>query len=275
LSFSVTNLIVVASLDSTYMKSKSLLPAALLALVSLTAHAGDSKDMKDMKQVSKPECPPDAGFYVAAYGGVNFSTDYGDRRTVISAGGTNANVTPDNVHSDIGAVGGIKGGYNFNSFPIFGNFRLQPAVEAEAMYISMRSKSSNNGTYDDSTSYNNGAGFINGILRFKSCDGFFSRFNPYIGVGVGAEYITAHTHLDIGGADAGNAGDQDLDFAAQALAGFDYKLNQHWTLFTEYKFIDALGTNLRSPGVAGGLDYSSKPDQLAQNVATVGVKYNF
>jgi opacity protein-like surface antigen len=257
------------------MKLKTLAPSALLALLTLSAHAGtDSKDMKDMKQVSQP-VESDAGFYVAAYGGVNFSTDYGNRRTVISAGGANANVTPDAVHSDIGGVGGVKGGYNFESFPVCEGLRLQPAVELEGLYIGMRSKAASNGAFNDTTSYNNAAGLVNGIIRFKIADGFLAHFVPYVGVGAGVEYVTAHTDLNVGGVHAGNAGDQDLDFAAQALAGIDYNINRHWTIFTEYKFIDALGTDLKSPSVAGGADYRFKPDQLAQQLATVGVKYNF
>jgi opacity protein-like surface antigen len=258
------------------MKLKTIAPAALLALATLTVHAdNDSKDMKDMKQMSQPVAS-DAGFYVGAYGGVNFSTDYGDRRTVLSAGGANANVTPDAVHSGVGGVGGIKGGYKFESFSVCEGLRLQPAVEAEALYIGMTSKANSNGAYSDSTSYNNAAGFVNGIIRFKIEDGFMAHFVPYVGIGVGAEYVTAHTNLTVGGVQAGNAGDSDLDFAAQALAGIDYNIDQHWTLFSEYKFVDALGTDLKSPSVtAGGADYRFKPDQLAQQLATVGVKYNF
>ena len=127
------------------MKRNTLTTAALLALLTVTAHAGtDSKDMKDMKQMSQPMAS-DAGFYVAAYGGVNFSTGYGDKRTVASAFGTNFNITPDNVHSDIGGVGGIKGGYNFESFPVCDGLRLQPAVEVEGLYIGMRSKAAGSG----------------------------------------------------------------------------------------------------------------------------------
>jgi opacity protein-like surface antigen len=266
---------------SYHMKLQKLTLAALLALVTLTVHAGtDSKDMKSMTQASQPGS--DAGFYVAAYGGVNFSTDYGNKRTVLStAGGSNINVTPDAIHSDVGGVGGIKGGYNFESFGVAEGLRLQPAVEVEGLYIGMRSKDTfgtpGGASFNDTTSYNNAAGLVNGIIRFKIADGCLSHFVPYIGVGAGVEYVTSHTDLSSNtGIHPGNAGDQDIDFAAQALAGVDYNLNQHWTLFTEYKFVDALGTDLKSSSVTrGGSDYRFKPDQLAQQLATVGVKYNF
>ena len=85
---------------------------ALLALApTLAVQAGtEMKDNKDMKQMSQTSCASDAGFYVAVYGGANFSTNFGDRHTSFGPGGS---TTPDNIHSEVGGVGGIKGGYNF------------------------------------------------------------------------------------------------------------------------------------------------------------------
>lgn len=250
---------------------------ALLALAtSLALHAGtEIKDTKDMMQTSQTPSESDAGFYVSVYGGANFSTDYGNRHTSFGPGGA---TTPDNIHSEVGGVGGIKGGYNFESFAVCDGLRLQPAVEAEALYIGMGSSyngSSAAGAVHDSTSWNNAAGFVNGIIRFKLTEGgsFFSRLTPYIGVGVGAEYLTAHTDLNVGGAHPGNVGDDDVDFAAQALGGLDFNLNRHWTLFTEYKFVDAIGASFNSN--VGGATYRFAPDQIQQNLATVGLKYNF
>jgi opacity protein-like surface antigen len=261
------------------MKLTYLTSTALLALVTtLGVRAGSTNDMKDMKQVSPAMNPSDAGFYVAAEGGVNFSTNYGDRATTINGPG-GGDVTPDNTHSSVGAVGGIKAGYNFQSFPVCSSFRLQPAVEVEGLYIGMDSKTQGGGgagAYHDSTSWNNAAGFVNGILRFKLNDqGFWSKVVPYVGIGVGAEYLTSHTDLNFAsGAHPGNVGDEDVAFAVQGLVGVDYNLTSHWALFTEYKFIDALGANLES-NIGGGNQYNFHPDQVAQNLATVGVKYNF
>ncbi len=259
-------------------KLTQITSTALLALAtSLALHAGtDMKDTKDMKQMSQTSYGSDAGFYVAAYGGANFSTDYGNRHTSFGLGGP---VTPDNIHSQVGGVGGIKAGYNFESFAVCDHLRLQPAVEIEGMYIGMGSKATEllgGAPVHDTTSWNNAAGFVNGILRFKLTDSgsFFSRLTPYVGVGAGVEYLTSHTDLQIGGVNAGNVGDADLDFAAQGLVGLDYALNTHWTLFTEYKFIDVLGSSFTSP-LAGGGSYRFSPGQIQQNIATLGVKYNF
>jgi hypothetical protein len=260
------------------MKLIYLTSTALLALVStLGLRAGGSNDMKDMNQVSPAMCPSDAGFYVGAYGGVNFSTNYGDRATTINGPG-GGDVTPDNTHSGVGAAGGIKAGYNFQSFAACSAFRLQPAVEVEGVYIGMDSKSQGGGgafAYHDSTSWNNAAGFVNGILRFKLNDqGFWGKLVPYVGVGVGAEYLTSHTDLNLAGSHPGNVGDEDLDFAVQGLVGVDYNLNAHWALFTEYKLIEVIGADMKSD-IGGGNQYNFHPDALGQNLATVGVKYNF
>ncbi len=259
-------------------KLSHLMTPALLALATtLAVHAGtEMKDSKDVKQMSQTTTESDAGFYVAAYGGVNFSTNYGDRHSSLSAPGAFAATTPDNIHSEVGGVGGIKGGYNFESFAVCDGLRLQPAVEAEALYIGMSSKYTDNvPNLHDSTSWNNAAGFVNGIVRFKLTDGnsWFSRITPYLGVGVGAEYLTAHTDLNVGGAHPGDVGDSDVDFAAQALGGIDFALTPHISLFTEYKFIDALGASFTSS--VGGATYRVAPSQIQQNLATVGVKYSF
>ena len=255
------------------MKLTTLTISALCALATtLVVHAGPS-DSKDMKQTAQTNlADSDAGFYVAAYGGANFSTDYGDRHASLNGSGS----TPDNVHSEVGAVGGIKGGYNFNSFAVSSGLRLQPAVEVEGLYIGMGSKyTSPSPGYNDSTSWNNAAGFVNGIIRFKLTDaGFFSKLTPYLGVGVGAEYLSAHTDLNLaGGGHPGDVGNDDVDFAVQGLAGLDYAICNHISLFTEYKFIDALGAGFNSATSAG--QYRFAPNQIQQNLATVGVKSSF
>jgi opacity protein-like surface antigen len=266
------------------MKFNLTATAFLLAALTLTARAGtDSKDMKDFKGMA-PAMVTDAGPYVAVYGGADFSNSYGDKKTVVSnPGGGSAFVSPGHVHSGPGGVGGLKVGYNFTSFPIGSSLRIQPAVEAEALYLGANAHANLGGEFTglrENTSYNNGAFFVNGIFRLKSS----SPFTPYIGAGIGAEYLTTHTGLNVGSSSDAiftGMGGTSLDFAAQALGGFDISLSRHWSIFTEYKFIDAVGTDLKSPDIRNasggnsGLDYYSKGDQIAQQVATAGLKYSF
>jgi opacity protein-like surface antigen len=260
-----------------------LMTAILSTAITFSAYAGT-----DMKQMQAPAAisPSDAGFYVAAYGGAQFDTGFGDNRQTLSYHGEN--ITSSNTIKGPpdwywGGAGGIKGGYNFESFPICDTMkiRLQPAVETEALWLSAGSKSTFTGPYGssaaDSNNFNSAAWFINGILRFKNS----SIVTPYIGIGAGGQYLTigrgqASTNIP-GYSHVTGLNGSDLDFAGQALAGFDFAIADHWSIFTEYKFIDAIGTDAKTNNVAGvsGLTYRFKPDQIQQNLVVAGVKYSF
>lgn len=261
------------------MKIPTIAVTLLATAIPFAAFAGeDSKDSKDLKEIQPiTNVTSDAGFYVGVYGGVNYSTNYGNRRSVYSGGGANADVTPDRNHSDIGGVGGIKFGYKFNSVPVCDKLSLQPAIEAEALYIGNTDTIHGatpilGGGYVKKDSYNSAGGFVNSVLYFKNP----SKFTPYLGVGIGVEYITSHGDISTGFGKVTGINSDSVDPAVQGLAGVNYDINSHWTLFTEYKFIDAFATNLKTSDVAGsGIDYRFKPDQVAQQIATVGLKYNF
>jgi opacity protein-like surface antigen len=249
------------------------LSAALLVAISASAMAGtemapSGKDMKDMKQMAPSTS--DAGFYVAAYGGVNFDTYFGDKHQTLGGAKTN-----EELRDTWAGVGGIKAGYNFQSMDE-GFVRLQPALEAEGIYIGDNVHGNN--TFGagaiEHLSTNSGDFFINGILRFKNS----SIITPYIGGGIGLQYITTHGNIGFrGGPQATGLDTSDLDFAGQGIFGLDVAVCQHISLFTEYKFIDAIGTDGHNsgPGTPGGATYRFKPDQLEQNLITAGVKYTF
>jgi hypothetical protein len=264
---------------------RSLFTTALVAALTLPCLAGtdsapmashDGKDMKDMKQMA-PANESDAGFYVAAYGGAQFSTDYGDNKETVSTPGGSTVTTNAGIHSRWGGVGGLKAGYNFESFDAgFMGLRLQPAVEAEALYIGDSSHASDSFPPGNSIHFSSNSGdfFLNGILRFKNS----SIVTPYVGIGAGLQYFTMHGQAALPGGTLAATGldGSDLDFAAQGLAGFDVAICKHLSLFTEYKFIDAIGTDAKSidEGPTGST-YRLKPDQLQQNLITAGVKYTF
>ncbi len=78
--------------------------------------APDPKDMKGMTHLAPPP-PTDTHYYVAAYGGAQWSTGYGDNRQASNPFpiyGTN-NTTSTTIHSNWGGVGGVKFGYMFDS----------------------------------------------------------------------------------------------------------------------------------------------------------------
>jgi outer membrane protein W len=256
----------------------TILSAALLATLTLPAFAGTEmapKDMKDMKQMSQSE-QSDAGFYVAAYGGAQFASSFGDNRqtaTAVSTGTTNS--TNSDINSFWGGVGGIKAGYNFNSFALgMMHLRLQPAIEADGAYIGNNNIHASNSFTPGGNfkaSLNSGAFFVNGILRLKNS----SIFTPYVGVGIGCEYITEHGEVRNPTAAATGLVTSDFDFAGEALFGIDVAVCKHISLFTEYKFVDAIGTDAKNSSIGGNGTYRFKPDQLQQNLITAGVKYTF
>jgi opacity protein-like surface antigen len=264
------------------MKQLTLAGFAMLAFSCLRALAGtemsNTPDPKDMKGMSQMAPRPESHMYVAAYGGAQWSTSYGNnRQTITPAPGFGTNETTTTIHSNWGGVGGVKFGYMFDSQPVcdWMNLRWQPVVEADALYIGNNSHATSfaGSGSEEKFSTNSGDFFLNGILRLPNK----TPVTPYFGAGAGLQYITTHgtlwgprnvmfgTGLDT----------SDLDFAAQALAGFDFRLCDHISLFTEYKFIDALGTDGHSNNLPADNTYRFKPDQIQQHLITAGVKYDF
>jgi len=263
------------------MNIKILAPALLFAATFTGAYAGTdmvSKDSKDMKEVAAT--PSAAGFYIAAFGGAQFWTDYGSNHqtnpggALFGSGGSNTE-----IHSFWGGVGGLKFGYNFNAFPMFNStaVRIQPAVEAEALYIGDNSHASDlagGGSYQRFTS-NSGDFFLNGVLRFPSS----CIVTPYLGFGVGFQDISTHGSISLpsSGTTVTGLDTNDIDPAVQGLFGFDVSVCRHVSIFTEYKFIDAFTENGRAgvPASVGGGSYHFMPNQIQQNLITAGVKYSF
>lgn len=271
---------------------RPIMIAVVLTGLSLRGFAGTetapAADSKDMKQVASQIAPSDAGPYIAAFGGANFDTWFGDnRQTVTRLDGVTVNSNAD-INSGWGGAGGIKVGYNFQSYDTgWDNLRLQPAVEAEGMYIGGTGKTADAFVTPSTVKFSSNSAdfFVNGILRFKNG----SIFTPYIGTGVGLQYITTHGdyedaiviprngfNLPVGTqVHATGLDTSDLDFAAQALIGVSVPITSHITLFTEYKYVDALGTDGKSTNFLNGLTYRFKPDQVQQNLITAGITYNF
>jgi len=132
------------------MKLTLVASTVILATLSLPLHAGggDSKEL-----MITPTLRADSGMYVAVYGGTQFDTAYGNERRNVAVGGVNADVPFQTTNSGWGAAGGVKLGYNFDSYVINESLRLQPAVEGEALYL---------GTTSTGKA---GAGGLNGALK--------------------------------------------------------------------------------------------------------------
>jgi opacity protein-like surface antigen len=259
--------------------------APIIVLVAITflpaiARAGDAKDMKQVDQAATIS-DSDAGFYVAAYGGANFAQHYGSQKIAENSPGFPRDFTHGNGTDSIGAVGGAKFGYNFDSYEISGNFRLQPAVEIEAFYLGSYSKQNYPETDDYLANnfrarYHDAALMTNGIVRFKTG----TLMTPYLGIGIGAEYLS-NTGVEVYAPDvpakAGLSGDSSVVFATQFLAGCDISIAKGWSVFTEYKYLAALAPNFNNVGAVAGGPYTAKfePSFIGQQLITAGIKYSF
>jgi opacity protein-like surface antigen len=274
------------------MKLTLLTTSIALLTLSLSAYAGT--DTKEMKQIAPAaQCPSDDGFYVGLFGGANFSQDNGNGRSEYTGPGTsNTVVTHSQKSDDLGGAGGIKLGYKFQSTDVGGGFALQPAVELEAFYLGTSldlhdtQGTSNFGqtATTSSANLNSAAFFANGILNIKTP----WHVTPYFGAGVGTEYMsisdkTLDNHIftqDAGGFHTptlhSSYSDDAMAFAVQAIAGVNYDLTSHWTLFTEYKFVAAIDPSFTYNNVyVAGDKLKYNPDFIGQHLVTAGVKYNF
>lgn len=253
-----------------------------LVASALVVHADDPKDMKVIAEPREPVS--DAGLYVAAYGGADFTnindgskysignvgpTDFFDVG-LFQGGGSTTNT--------VGGVGGLKVGYNFESYDVVEGLRLQPAVELEGLYIG--GTGANHFSYASpetitvKSNYENAAVLLNGIVRFK----LDSPFTPYVGLGIGTEYLNA-TNVSLSdqfGNSYGTYGSGNWALAEQGLVGVDYAFTKHWSLLTEYKFIimDDPRVTITNFGHTGA-DYTYRPDYIGQNIGVVGIKYSF
>ncbi len=272
------------------MKKLTYLTTSLFVAMTMAAVAGT--DTKDMKSIAAPEQGTgDAGIYVGLFGGANVSQDYGDKHTEINTpllASTSLTLKGNDNSNHIGGVGGIKFGYNFDSFPIGGDFRLQPAVEAEAFYMGTKTNVSYNTAVvgvpisaSIGGNQNDAVFSVNGLLRLKTG----TLFTPYIGGGIGEEYLSLSSpraNTNVGGYGFGLSyhDSDDVCLALQAIGGFDYEICKHWTLFTEYKFVATIDPSLNlgdADLAAAGVNVNTKfnPDYIGQHLVTAGVKYSF
>jgi opacity protein-like surface antigen len=261
----------------------SLLTAASVAAVAgPDAPTPGAKDMKDMKS-AQAMAESDAGFYVGLEGGADVAQDDGNNRADFR--GETAFFPPNTDFSfrgrndnHVGGYGGLKVGYNFESIPLGGDLRLQPAVEVEGSYLGTRLNEKGGVGFDTAGvagNLNSAAFMLNGLLRLKTG----TIFTPYIGAGAGVEFQTLTDPVFIEDGSFKLQHDaNDFAPAVQAIGGFDLQLAKHWTLFTEYKFLVAIDPEFNMGDLSGfGVVYNSKyqPTYMGDHVVSTGIKYNF
>ena len=224
---------------------KKIISSAAIALgLAVSANAGTAS-----KQVvvAAPTIYG-AGFYLGLQGGINTlqTEGPGDK-------------------SEIGGVGGIKAGY------VFGTGVVRPTVEADLFYNGFRQSAP--GVKNDIDS---GAFLANFLFRFDA-----GQFQPYVGAGVGGYYGEASNgNGPVGGAGLGNNGpavqtagpgaaatvggpsNSTSGLAWQAVAGADFYFTPTISVFSEYKFLNYVDTDLIAR-------------DLQQHLVVLGVRMHF
>lgn len=233
------------------MKSNLLLTALSTAMLTATTFAGG----KTYVPSPAPPPPPPAfgtGWYFGLQAGVNAYQDFGADRD-FNVGGETFRIEND---SDIGFVGGIKGGY------VFGTGTVRPAIEADLYYNGVRGKvdvTGGNADVEGSADFHSGAFMGNFLLRFA-----FDRFQPYVGAGAGVWIAEADdVELRVNGATS-NFGDEagTNGFAWQIIGGADYYFSEKFSVFAEYKYLNYEDAGLQS-------------DTIDQHLVVLGVRLHF
>jgi opacity protein-like surface antigen len=174
------------------------------------------------------------GWYGAIDIGANIYQDRGDVRNFTNGFGDTLRIDPNN---DTGFFGGIKIGYVFGTAPV--RFALEEDMFYNGWQTGADSTLTVGGvttTSSSSIDINTGAFMTNGIIKFSN-----TKFQPYIGFGIGA-YYGESAGGNFGPFNTGG-GASHADFAWQVLAGADYYVNPKNSLFVEYKFLEYVGQN--------------------------------
>jgi len=278
------------------MKKFSILASLLLGFVTASVQAGEEV----YKQVAPPPPPPlyGTGFYGAIDAGANVYQNIDILNRTFADDDPNSFLFGSSVElnqkHDVGFFGGLKLGY------VFGTGLVRPTVEGDFFYNGFNFGANVAGTVkvpafdferqfsaSGSSWINTGAFMANFILRFAPGN---QRFQPYVGAGVGAYYVSypqivnrianvAREQFDL----ETNFGTGHVDLAWQVVAGADYYWTPKFSTFIEYHYLDYTTTfassvvnerirPVREAGVNVG--HFSAGD-LGQHLVGLGVRFHF
>lgn len=217
---------------------------------------------------------------VSQYGTAYFIEDLGGALAVNSFG----NVAGENV----GFVGGHIGYQwkNVSLNPITNHVSLAPAVELEGYHIAKRSFSGdeiNNDTtrlseHDFYVTYpiSTDVFLANTVLNFNLAN--FSKWRPYVGVGIGSAVVsisnanslqTSPLEADVNHYNS-NPNDKTSTFATQTKVGLNFEINEHVSLFGEYRWLYIANTDF----IFGSTNYTGHSATSSWNVNLGAQSYN-
>lgn len=241
--------------NDTNAKHPLFLTGIFLALTNLNVHAGVMGPVNtDANQGT---------IYFGAFGGGGSSTQaniaqYGTAFFIEAEGGPLAvNSFGRSNSRSVGIVGGQVGYQWLNSSTLFSNWSLRPAFEAEGYYLSQSNITGhgiNNDTtrlpeHDFAVSYPTSGGvfLINSVLNFDSN----SWLHPYVGAGIGGASLSISNaeSIQMEPPEAGinhynsNPNGKDATFAGQVKVGSTVSINQHFSVFAEYRWLYLAATS--------------------------------
>lgn len=217
---------------------------------------------------------------ISQYGTAFFEELLGGPLAVNAFGHTNSR--------NVGIFGGQLG-YQWediclNSFS--SSLNLGPAIELEGYYLGKSSFTAhdiNNDTlrlseHDFLVTYplSTGVFLANMVLNFNSAN--YSRWRPYVGVGIGAAVLSISNadSLQVAPLEAdvnhynGNPNDRVASFAAQPKVGLNFSFSEHLTVFAEYRGLYITDTNF----TFGSTVYVNHAATSSWNVHLGGQYYN-
>ncbi len=221
--------------------SLAALTAALLSVSLLpTLHAGsDTTDAKNMVTTTRSANEQMGNqWFVGIQAGADFS------------GNTHTSAGTD-IDSTTLALGGLKGGYIWNTVPYVHIDNLTARLELEADWSGDR-RSIGGSDFGEN----------NAIVLLEDSVGYrIGKFEPYVGGAVG--FINTWTTSG----PVGTA--SDISLAYGPMAGVRYNIDEHWQLFTEYKYL--LTDDKSFSSGAGTLNTHGGVDQLV----SAGLNWKF
>ncbi|MES2121848.1 MAG: outer membrane beta-barrel protein [Chlamydiota bacterium] len=268
----------------------SLIAACTLACLSLTA-----EEPAQQQQQQDPHAGI-MGIYFGGFGGWIFpyNVSVAQHGTVFfpeANGGALAVDAKGHAHGRTKGFGGVHIGYEWMN-PISPGFRLAPAVEIEGMYFANTAKKAHlitpttrpeEGEFVDKLPMRVGTLLANGILEFNN-----DYISPYVGVGVGAGFVSIHgasssqVNPPEPGIDHFNSGRSDFTsvFATQAKAGLRYRFLRHYRLSAEYRFLYLTSSHFifgstSDPSHVPTSPWTVKLGGLAYNGVTLGLDFIF
>lgn len=165
-----------------------------------------------------------------------------------------------NLNFDTGAATGLILGWHINPFvAVEGNFEYA-GFDLHSMSGTLTASGPTSGTISGSIGLQGHINTYNGLFNAiwsPLGEGKWYGFSPYIGAGIGFSHISESlTGVTIAGTTfTGNASQDNTDFAANGIVGFDYAVMPQLTIGARYRLLyinTASGSS--SNGVFGSMD---------------------